>query len=126
VYTAFQACLLTGANGLADPAAAPLWAGMQDASLATHAKVSYLAVAGPQTDGNAEPYANTLVQRHCSLVIGAGRSQVDAVETVAKANSHARFAVAGGAAAANVTALASNPSSAERSSIASLIRELAK
>jgi hypothetical protein len=47
-YTDFQACLLAGDRGLADPAAAPLWAGMQQASLATHAKVSYLTVAGPR------------------------------------------------------------------------------
>jgi basic membrane lipoprotein Med (substrate-binding protein (PBP1-ABC) superfamily) len=123
VYTAFQACLLTGANGLADPAAAPLWAGMQDASLATHAKVSYLAVAGPQTDGNARPYANTLVARHCSLVIGVGQSSVDAVELAAKVNPHKNFAVVGGRDTGNVTVIAAT---AARSSIDMLIRKLAK
>jgi hypothetical protein len=121
-YLAFQTCLLTGARGLADPAVGPVWAGMQDASLATHAKVSYLAVAGPQTEGNAEPYANTLIQRHCSLIVGVGQSQVDAVEAAARAHPHSRFAVVGGPAAHNVTAIAANPVAAERSSVDSLIR----
>ena len=60
-YTDLQACLLTGERGLADPAAAALWAGMEQASLATHAKVSYLAVAGPQTSGNALPFLGSLL-----------------------------------------------------------------
>ena len=123
-YTAFQACLLTGAQGLADPAVRPVWSGMQDASLATHAKVSYLAVAGPQTTGNAEPYANTLVERHCSLVIGVGKSQVDAIESIAKANPHTRFAVVDGPAKVNVTAITPT-GSADQPSIDSLIRRLA-
>src|SRR5688572_8099415 len=38
-YLDYTACLLTGEKGIADPAAAPVWAGMQEASLATHAKV---------------------------------------------------------------------------------------
>ena len=42
-YLAFNACLLTGSRGLAGPQAAQAWAGMQDASLATRAKVEYLS-----------------------------------------------------------------------------------
>lgn len=45
-YIEFQACLLTGAEGLSDPATQPVWAGMQEASRETRAKVSYLAVQG--------------------------------------------------------------------------------
>jgi hypothetical protein len=54
-------------------AAAPVWAGMQDASLATHAKVQYLQVTGEATVGNALPYLATLVQRRYAVVFGAGR-----------------------------------------------------
>jgi hypothetical protein len=124
-YTAFDACLLTGSQGLADPAVRPVWAGMQDASLATKAKVSYLAVAGPQTTGNAVPYANTLLQRRCSLVIGVGQPQVDAVTSTARSHPKNRFAVVGGNGSANVTALPTGSANAMRSAIATMIKDLA-
>jgi hypothetical protein len=124
-YLAFDACLLTGAQGLADPDVGPVWAGMQDASLATRAKVSYLAVAGPQTLGNAEPYANTLLQRQCSLVIGVGQSQVDAVEAVAKTHPNALFAVLSATTTVNnVTAVAPGTPSAVRESTAAMVKGL--
>ena len=44
VYENVDACLLSGASGLSDPVAAQEWAGMEDASKATSARVSYLAV----------------------------------------------------------------------------------
>lgn len=83
VYTDHSACLLTGSLGLADPAVVPVWAGMQDASTTTHATVSYLAVAGPATPGNALSYATTLAQRHCGTVVAVGKPQVEAVTTMA-------------------------------------------
>ncbi|HJP77253.1 MAG TPA: hypothetical protein VJ914_23490 [Pseudonocardiaceae bacterium] len=119
-YLAFDACLLTGAQGLADPSVRPVWAGMQDASLATHAKVSYLAVAGPQTVGNAIPYANTLLQRQCNVIVGIGQSQVDAINQAAPANKTAKFIVVGGSSGApNVTTVA-----ADRPAVAQLITGL--
>ncbi|MBO0870494.1 MAG: hypothetical protein J2P15_18210 [Micromonosporaceae bacterium] len=95
-YTSFQACLLTGEQGLADPAAAPVWAGMQQASLATDAKVSYLAVRGPQTADNALVFLNALMLRHCGLVLAAGRPERDAVVAQAGKYPSVRFAVVGG------------------------------
>lgn len=93
---------------------------MQDASLATRAKVSYLAVAGPQTVGNAIPYANTLVQRQCNAIVGVGQTQVDAINEIAAANKSAKFIVVGGtSSAANVTAVA-----ADRPAVAQLIKGL--
>jgi hypothetical protein len=56
VCSAFSACLLTDAHGLAGAPAKEAWAGMERASLATHARVSFLAVAGAATRGNAVPY----------------------------------------------------------------------
>jgi hypothetical protein len=124
-YLAFDACLLTGAQGLADPAAGPVWAGMQDASLATHAKVSYLAVAGPQTVGNAIPYANTLLQRQCNVIVGIGASQVDAVNATATANKAAKFVIVGGSSSApNVTVVAADPAAQVRPSVAHLTQGL--
>ena len=51
VYESVDACLLTGARGLSDPAAAQDWAGMEAASRATSARVSYLAVTGSGDGG---------------------------------------------------------------------------
>jgi basic membrane lipoprotein Med (substrate-binding protein (PBP1-ABC) superfamily) len=124
-YSAFDACLLTGSQGLADPNARPVWAGMQDASATTRSKVSYLAVTGPQTTGNAVPYVNTLLQRKCSLVVAIGQSQVDALGQVAPAHPNTHFAVMGDKSVINnVTAIPGNPVGAVRSSIATLIEHL--
>jgi basic membrane lipoprotein Med (substrate-binding protein (PBP1-ABC) superfamily) len=105
-YLAFDACLLTDANGLAGPQAAQAWAGMQAASLATHAKVEYLPVAGAQTTGAARPYLASLVQRHCNVVIAVGAAPAAAVAADARQFKSVRFAVVGGQATdPNVTAL---------------------
>jgi hypothetical protein len=82
-YLTFTACLLTSQRGIADPKAAPIWAGMQDASLATRAKVQYLAVTGPQTVDNAVTFVNTLAQTHCNLIIAAGDIPDGAVQKAA-------------------------------------------
>jgi basic membrane lipoprotein Med (substrate-binding protein (PBP1-ABC) superfamily) len=95
VYTAFDACLLTDSQGVTGPAAAPVWSGMESASLATHAKVSFLSVAGPDTEGNAVPFVNTLVARHCDLILAVGSSEVKAVAAVAGAHRDTHFVVIG-------------------------------
>src|SRR6266540_1993395 len=68
-YLDFTACLLTGEHGVADADAAPVWAGMQDASLQTRAEVQYLVVVGEQTVANAGPFLASLAQSRCDLVI---------------------------------------------------------
>lgn len=109
VYTSFQACLLTGERGLADPASVPLWAGMQQASLATHAKVSYLAVRGPQTSDNALSFLGSLLIRRCQVVLAAGQPERDAIARRAGKYPSVKFAVVGGSSAApNVTVLSGN------------------
>lgn len=108
-YSDFQACLLTGERGLADPAAAPLWAGMKQASAAAHARVSYLAVRGPQTSANAIPFLGSLLVRHCGVVLAAGQAERDAVMARAPEYPSVRFAVVGGISTAkNITVLFGN------------------
>ncbi len=85
-YLAYTACLLTDDQGLAGRPAMHAWAGMQDASLATHAKVQYLPVIGAQTRANALPYLASLLQRQCSIVIAAGDAPNQAL--AAEAGSH--------------------------------------
>jgi basic membrane lipoprotein Med (substrate-binding protein (PBP1-ABC) superfamily) len=120
-YLAFDACLLTGAQGISDTTARTVWDGMQDASTATRAKVSYLSVTGPQAAGNALPYVNTLLQRQCSLIIGVGKPEVDAIESAAKDHPKARFAVIGGTPGNNVAAVSTGTPASIRSSVTSVI-----
>ncbi len=75
VYESVDACLLTGARGLADPATAQAWAGMQDASRATSARVSYLAVTGLATAAQAEPFAGSLLVGGCKVVAASGAAE---------------------------------------------------
>jgi hypothetical protein len=107
VYESVDACLLTGAQGLADPDASQVWAGMQDASKATSARVSYLAVTGPATQAQAAPFAGTLLVRGCKVVVASGAAERAAVLADAARFSSVRFVVEGAAAGspANVTAL---------------------
>ena len=48
VYESVDACLLTGARGLADPVAAQAWAGLEDASKATSARSRPGRTPGPR------------------------------------------------------------------------------
>lgn len=120
-YLAFTACLLTDAHGLAGPVAGPVWAGMQQASLATHAKVEYLPVTSGSTAAAAAPVLASLVARQCKVVVAAGQAQVAAVAASARRYPSVRFAVVGGRVAGrNVTDVAGTAATV-RSAVASLI-----
>jgi hypothetical protein len=112
VYESVDACLLTGPRGLADPVAAQVWAGMEDASKATSARVSYLAVTGPATQAQAAPFAGTLLVRGCKVVVASGTAERAAVLSDAPQFTSVRFVVEGAApgSPANVTALVFNTS----------------
>jgi len=102
-----DACLLTGARGLADPVTAQVWAGMEDASRATTARVSYLAVTGPATEAQAAPFAGSLLVRGCKVIVASGAPERQAVLADAGRFPATRFVVTGPAVApGNVTALA--------------------
>lgn len=94
-YLAYTACLLTDDHGTQGPAAAPVWAGMQDASLATRAKVQFLVVTGPQTAENAAPFVASLAQSHCDLVFAAGRAPSAGVRRSAPTFPRVRFFLVG-------------------------------
>lgn len=80
-YLNASACLLTDRNGIvAGSAAAPVWATMRSASLATHVMVSYLPAAGPS---DVTPMLNTLVQRRCGVIITTPDTAGQAVATAA-------------------------------------------
>lgn len=118
VYGSFNACLLTDSAGVSGPTAAPVWAGMQAASVKTSRKVSYLAVSGPDTEPNAVAFVNTLVQRKCDLVLAVGDSEVAAVAAQAKAFPAQRFVVVGSAAAgANLTVVPAGAAQAVQTAV---------
>jgi basic membrane lipoprotein Med (substrate-binding protein (PBP1-ABC) superfamily) len=110
-YLAFTACLLTDEEGITG-AAAPVWAGMQEASLATRAKVQYLAVDGPSTVENVTPFLASLVQRRCDVVVAVGPAEVAAAQAAAGRASTTKFVLVSGAPSTpklNVTVVASQP-----------------
>jgi hypothetical protein len=95
-YLDFTACLLTGPQGVQDPQATPVWAGMQQASLATHAKIQYIAVTGAQTSQNATAYLASLAQSHCRIVFTSGEAPAAAATQQAGAYPSVTFYVLGG------------------------------
>ena len=100
-----------GARGLADPVAAQVWAGMEDASAATTARVSYLAVTGPATEAEAAPFVGSLLVRGCRVIVASGAAEQAAVLADAGRYPGTRFVVTSAATGpANVTALAFTPS----------------
>lgn len=96
VYTEGSACLLTPAAGVTDRDAAPVWAGMQQASGETRGKVSYLEVDGPQTAENAASFLGTLAASKCDLVLVAGAAPVAALDDRASSFPNVRFLAVGG------------------------------
>jgi basic membrane lipoprotein Med (substrate-binding protein (PBP1-ABC) superfamily) len=120
-YLAFTACLLTDARGLNGQPAATAWAGMEDASLATHAKAEYLPVMSGPTAADAAPFLASLTARQCKVVIAAGPAPSAAVAARARQYPAIRFAVVGGKATGrNVTELTGSASTV-RSSVDSLV-----
>ncbi|WP_330349398.1 hypothetical protein [Streptomyces sp. NBC_00582] len=96
-YTDVDACLLTGDRGItAGTTAAAVWQGMQDASLKTHARVSYAPVTGEQSTGNARPFLNGLLQRSCEVVLAVGGPEVTAAQETAAHHEKVSFVLVGG------------------------------
>jgi hypothetical protein len=123
-YLDYTACLLTDNDGITSPAARPVWAGMQDASLSTHARVQYLATNGEQTVGNALPYLASLLQRHCAVVVAVGPAPVSAVDAEAPKHPQTRFLVVNGTTpASNVTALDSLPDAELRDRVRTILTD---
>jgi basic membrane lipoprotein Med (substrate-binding protein (PBP1-ABC) superfamily) len=123
VYRDVSACLLTGPTGLSDPVANAVWAGMEDASTTTLARVSYLAVAGPETAANALPYAASLAQRRCNVIVAVGPAEVAAAVQEAGERADIRFVVIGAASGgSNVSVLAVRRPAELRPTVAAQVR----
>jgi basic membrane lipoprotein Med (substrate-binding protein (PBP1-ABC) superfamily) len=125
VYNAFTICLLTGPQGIAGAAAAPVWAGIQNAADAANDQSQYLAaVTSPETVGSVTAFANTLVQQKCGLVIAVGPVEVSTVESIAPADPGTRFmVVGGGSAAVNVQVVADSSTSSVTSAVQAAVAQ---
>jgi basic membrane lipoprotein Med (substrate-binding protein (PBP1-ABC) superfamily) len=119
-YLPFTACLLTDGRGLTG-AAAPVWAGMQDTSAATRAKVQYLPATGAGSADEVRPYLATLVERHCDLVVAVGSGPVSAVARDADRYPAVRFVSVGGSSRRNVIAIDQSTDSV-RNRVADVVR----
>ncbi|MFF7968185.1 hypothetical protein ACFZC3_22865 [Streptomyces sp. NPDC007903] len=96
-YTETDACLLTAKDGImAGTPAATVWQGMQDASLKTHARVSYQQVMGEQSAGNARPYLNGMLQGSCEVVVAVGGPEVSVAAEAAPKYGKTDFVLVGG------------------------------
>jgi hypothetical protein len=119
-YLDFTACLLTDDKGVVSAAAAPVWAGMQQASQATRAKVQYLAVAGPQTVANAAPFLASQAQGRCQVLFAVGTAPAAAVQRDAKRFPKARFYLVGDT-SAGVSTIDAGAPAAVRAEVAKLV-----
>ena len=129
-YSSYTACLLTGPKGLTDPTAAPVWAGLREASAATSAQISYLTMLGADTTANAEIYINTLALRGCSAILAAGAIPADgALKAAASWPGHRIIAVeptsSAGKTPANLTILGQSTSAALTAQVKTLVVGLA-
>jgi hypothetical protein len=125
-YANVDACLLTGPAGLGDPAAAPVWAGMEDVSATGQVRASYLAVPTPVTAASVQSHLGSLLVSKCDLIIAVGAPERAAVLARAREFPSVRFLVLGPATGipSNVEALAFTPAGTP-AAVASAVRALA-
>jgi basic membrane lipoprotein Med (substrate-binding protein (PBP1-ABC) superfamily) len=125
-YLDVNACLLTDDQGVAGSAATPVWAGMQDASVASRVRVQFLPVSGAQTTDNALTFLASLAQSRCGLVFAAGDLPVAAVIQGAQRFPGVRFVVVGHrTGAANVSTVDASGPAEIRSAVRGLVAALA-
>ncbi len=117
-YLDATACLLTGENGILDDQAKPVWATMQEASVAGLVRVQYLQVQGPQTARNASTFATSLAGGRCSVIISVGEAQTEASASIAAAFPAVQFLNVGdGEAAPNLQVIPASAPDAVRAEI---------
>jgi len=119
-YRDVSACLLTDEEGIASPQVAPVWAGMQDASLKTLGQVRHLEITGAQDVPNGRSFVGTLVLGKCGVIVAAGQLPVQTVTAVAREHPAQRFMIVGGGTSAlsNVSVISDSDPDALRAAVA--------
>ena len=95
VYVNVDVCLLSGPQGVSASPDSAVWAGMEDASLATRVRVSYLTVTGPGTAANAGPFLGSLLVRGCRVIVAADAPERAAALADARQFPRVQFIVTG-------------------------------
>ncbi|WP_211588759.1 BMP family ABC transporter substrate-binding protein, partial [Allorhizocola rhizosphaerae] len=98
-YRDYDVCLLTGDQGMAEPETKQVWDGLQQVSLQTKVRVSFLEVSGEQTEARAAQFVATQVQQRCGIIVAVGRHQVAAATAAAARYPDVRFVAINGTAA---------------------------
>ncbi|MFF0277923.1 MULTISPECIES: type 1 periplasmic-binding domain-containing protein [unclassified Streptomyces] len=127
-YQDYDACLLTDEQGIVTGApAAPVWEGMQAASLDKRIRVTFVPVMGGKSVENARPFLNGLVQRDCEIVVASGAPQVTAAEEAVEKNPKVRFVTVGtGAGAPHGNLVRVAPGATLKDDIAATVKRLAR
>jgi len=103
-YRDVTACLLTGSAGVTTVEAAPVWAGMREASEGTGVKVRFLEVDGAQTAENAAGYLAGLLGGGCDVTFAVGQAPGVALTEAAVRYPRSRFVLVTAAATSATTA----------------------
>ncbi|SOE24930.1 hypothetical protein [Streptomyces sp. OK228] len=88
----FRACLINDQHDA--NVAQPVWSALQKAVHGAAINTQHITVPKSSTAASL-PYVNSLVQRHCGLIISAGPDLHDAMTTAARNNPHQRFITIG-------------------------------
>ncbi|MEU9243755.1 BMP family ABC transporter substrate-binding protein [Streptomyces sp. NPDC048385] len=88
----FRACLINDQHDSA--MAQSVWSSLQQATSGAAVNAQHLEIPKSGTAASL-PYINSLVQRHCGLIISVGPDLHDAVTTAARHNPHQRFIIVG-------------------------------
>ncbi len=97
-YRDYDVCMLTGQDGLTGQEAKQVWEGLQQVSLQTKVRVSYLAVAGEQSEERAAQFVATQIQQRCGIIVAVGPHQVAAATAAAARYPDVRFVAVNGTA----------------------------
>ncbi|MEV8463599.1 MULTISPECIES: hypothetical protein [Streptomyces] len=100
-----------------------MWQGMQEASLDTRARVTYIPVMGPQTADNVRPFFNSLMQRQCEIVLAVGGPQVEVIRADAGKHRDVRFVVVDGEASGAASIAVAKPDVNLKDTIADDVRQ---
>ncbi|MFD8811221.1 hypothetical protein ACFV23_06975 [Streptomyces sp. NPDC059627] len=74
--------------------ALPVWSSLQKLTSGDAVNARHIQIPKSSTAASL-PYVNSLVQRHCGLIISVGPDLHDAVTTAARHNPHQRFIIVG-------------------------------
>jgi hypothetical protein len=124
-YRDYDLCLLTDGRGIQAQPASEVWQGLQQVSLETRAKVTFLPVTGEQTQAVAAQIVATQVQQQCDIIVAVGEPQTAAVASAAGKYPQVKFVTVGAPDGGSATGPnLSNVSSVQAGPVAAHVRPM--